>query len=560
MKKLFFILLLCLSISIGLCSCLDIGNNSTEDPSQNAETPELSVEYIYELAKNSGYDGTVEQFIEEFKGKQGEPGTPGAPGADGVGIADAGFDENAHLILILTNGEKVDCGKISINVESSGSTSLSIGANGNWYINGEDTGKRAEAIDGTTWHTGTGAPISTVGIDGDLYLNTKNCDLYKKVLGAWTLIANIAGEGITVNEGDNYDITLNTNTEPDRYTAAKALMSAVRVEAVFSGVTTQYQQVSNGAGVIYKLDKAMGDAYIITNYHVVYDADALTYNNIADSIGIYLYGMEYSDYKIEAKYVGGSMTYDIAVLKVTDSELLRTSAVRAVELADSSDVRALDTAIAIGNPASSGISVTKGCVSVVSEYLEMIAPDNHTTVEYRVMRIDTPVNSGNSGGGLFNSDAKLIGIVNAKENDSSLENMGYAIPSNLAVYVAENIIRNCDGNASEQVKKCVIGMMITLSDIKTEYNTETGVIDVIETAVIQEISTGSIAESVLMVGDVIKSFEIDGVTYEVKHNYDGGEILLNADADSEVYINVEREGTPLRVKLEITEDNFSRIS
>lgn len=557
MKKIAFLLLLCLAFSLCLSSCVDISAilNSGEENNEdgNEKNPDLTAEYVYQLAKNEGYTGTLEQFIAEFKGEAG------ADGKDGVGISVAAFNEEGHLILTLTNGKTLDCGKITINVTSSSSTSISIGTNGNWYINGEDTGKRAEATDGTVWHTGSGAPISALGNDGDLYLDTKSSDVYKKNLGVWSVIANIAGDGKTVYEGDNYDVTVNADSSSMRFAAAKSLMSAVRVESLFEGSLGQYIQVSNGAGVIYKLDKDAGDAYIITNYHVVYDADAITSNKIADEINVYLYGMEYSDYKISCEYVGGAMTYDIAVLKVKGNELIKTSAVAAAEVADSEAVEVLDTAIAVGNPASSGLSATLGSVSVKSEYLEILAPDNETMVEYRVMRIDTPVNSGNSGGGLFNAEGKLIGIVNAKEGDTSLENMGYAIPSNLAVYVTENIIRNCDGKPNEQVIKCRIGMMIAVSDIKSEYDAENGVIKVTETCAITEFETGSIAEVMLMVGDVIKSFEIDGVTYEVKHNYDGGEILLNANLSSVIYINVERNGAPMRFRLNTTAQNFVKV-
>ena len=549
MKKLFFTLALCLSLSMALSSCVFfdsvIGGN---DPSAYENTPELTTEYVYELARDAGYTGTIKEFIEEFKG------AAGSDGKDGVGIAGAAFDENSHLILTLTNGSVIDCGAITVNVE--GSSSITIGSNGNWYIDGVDTGKKAEATDGTKWHTGSGAPISSLGAEGDLYLDTVSCSVYKKTSGRWSVIATLEGEGSIINEGDeyNYDVTINAEGSGGRYAAAKALMSAVRVVATYSNSWS-----SNGSGVIYRLDKSTGDAYIITNYHVVYDSDARTANKIADKISVFLYGLEYTDYEISATYVGGSMNYDIAVLKVTASEVMKNNAALAVEIADSSEVRVLDTAIAIGNPASSGISATLGSISVESEFIEMLAPDNRTMVEYRVMRIDTPVNSGNSGGGLFDSEGRLIGIVNAKENDTSIENMGYAIPSNLAVNVANNIIRNCDGKANEQVIRCKIGMGITASDLRTEYDSENGVVRVVESCVISEFETGSIAEVVLMVGDVIKSFEIDGVTYELKHNYDGSEILLNADRSSEIYINVERSGEALRYRLYTTADNFISI-
>lgn len=551
MKKKIILLVLVFSLLFGLLSCtlpsldLNTGNGQTKN--------ELSTETVYNMAKDAGYTGSLSEFIAEFKG---EDGKDGEDGEDGVGISNAAFDEDGHLILTLTNGKSVDCGKITINVSSS--SSISIGANGNWYIDGVDTGKRAEGRNGATWHTGTSNPTVTVGTDGDLYLNTITCDVFKKTGTKWSLIANIGGEGTVIEEGDSYEVTINGG-DTDKYAAAKALLSAVRVESVFSQPLSSYQYVSNGSGVIYKLDKVTGDAYIITNFHVVYDSDAITENKISNDIGLYLYGMEYNDYRIKAEYVGGSMNYDIAVLKVTASEILKEGNARAIELADSETVRVLDTAIAIGNPASDGISVTKGSVSVESQYISMVAPDEVTQIEYRVMRIDTPVNSGNSGGGLFNSEGKLIGIVSAKEKDTSYENMGYAIPSNLAVAVAENILRNCDGVANEQVIRCYLGITIAIKDTWTEYDTVTGVVNRKQTCSVNGIENDSIAQSVLMVDDVIRSFEIDGVTYALNYYYSGSEILLYADLGSTLFVNIERDGEAMRLRLPITESNFSKI-
>ena len=110
---------------------------------------------------------------------------------------------------------------------------------------------------------------------------------------------------------------------------------------------------------------------------------------------------------------------------------------------DSEMINVGESAIAIGNPEGNGFSTSLGIVSVDSEYIEMTGADGVTNVEFRVMRIDTAVNGGNSGGGLFNSKGELIGIVNAKIQSTTVENIAYAIPSNLAAAVADNIIYHC---------------------------------------------------------------------------------------------------------------------
>lgn len=104
----------------------------------------------------------------------------------------------------------------------------------------------------------------------------------------------------------------------------KSLLSVVSVYSQFTKlqayiqggriVTREVSYSSAGSGVIYSLDKENGDAYIITNYHVVYDVDSLQTNGISENISIYLYGYEDDDNAITATFYGGAMNYDIAVL------------------------------------------------------------------------------------------------------------------------------------------------------------------------------------------------------------------------------------------------------
>lgn len=122
--------------------------------------------------------------------------------------------------------------------------------------------------------------------------------------------------GRVVGQDGNVNVDINGNSNDASYAVAKGLRSAVSVQSSFN-VYTQYGTVSSisaaGSGVIYKLDKETGSAFIITNYHVVFDKSSVNDNGIADNIYVYLYGSEYSDMKIPATYVGGSRNYDIAV-------------------------------------------------------------------------------------------------------------------------------------------------------------------------------------------------------------------------------------------------------
>ena len=228
---------------------------------------------------------------------------------------------------------------------------------------------------------------------------------------------------VTVEKVEQVDgITINSSYSPNVLAATKALLSAVTVTCRFEKLTTAgiKEGYSTGSGVIFKLDKANGDAYVITNHHVVYDETSNTKNRISPDINLFLYGQEYADYKIPATYVGGSMQYDLAVLKVSASQVLMKSNAIAAEFADSDSVSVLDLAIAIGNPEGETLSATVGYVNVDSEEIDNPAIEKtqnssgNTLNTLRVMRIDAAVNHGNSGGGLFNEKGQLIGIVNAK--------------------------------------------------------------------------------------------------------------------------------------------------
>ncbi len=370
---------------------------------------------------------------------------------------------------------------------------------------------------------------------------------------------------ITVEGGDNYSITVNTSSE-DTASAAKALLSAVSITCDFEAVYDNYPGVSStekrssGSGVIYKLDKEHGEAYIITNYHVVYYENSKTANGISNDIKMYLYGQEGNEdeYGIDLEYVGGSMNYDIAILKTSSpSTLLAQSNAMAVEFADSDEVAVLDRAIAIGNPEALGISATLGHINVDSEYITMEGADGVTTIQIRVMRMDTPVNSGNSGGGLFDSQGRLIGIVNAKLTDS--ENMSYAIPSNFVRYVAENILYYCDGTSYQHVYRCYLGITVEMARLYTEYDIETGKIYRREDVSVKEVTSGSLADGLIMAGDIINSISVDGASYDVTRMYIVTDSMLNARVGSSVVINVTRDGADMDITIPITSDSLTAV-
>ena len=370
--------------------------------------------------------------------------------------------------------------------------------------------------------------------------------------------------GSTVNN----EITITPSASHTAYAAAMGLRSAVSIYCTYTRTVgggypwnptpTTQSFYTMGSGVIYRLDG--GDAYIITNYHLVYNSSATANEGMAENIYVYLYGLEKENYAIPATFVGGSPNYDIAVLRVEDSEVLAMQAASgtaaAVTVGEEASLYPGMATLAIGNPSTEsvgGISVTQGIVSVDSETITMSAVDSGAETEFRVIRTDTPVNPGNSGGGLFNDRGEWIGIVNAKLTVDDVENIGYAIPVDVAQAVADNILRNCDGEESVRVKRPLLGIGIQTTALSSWYDPESGLIQKRETVSIVEVSETAPA---FRVGDVILSLKVGEDFAEITRQHQLLDLMLEGDAGETVIFTVLRDGETVEVSAVLTEEHF----
>jgi len=346
---------------------------------------------------------------------------------------------------------------------------------------------------------------------------------------------------------------------------AEAVFSCLSVYSYFEG----FSSPNGGAGIIYKLDKTTGSAYILTNYHVVYNKSASP--QISEDIVLLMYGQERvpneegTDYKygIPATYIGGSMKLDVAVLYVENSEVLKNSNAKEVVLGDSNELSMGQDAIAIGNPAGNGVAVTNGIVSVDSEFNRMYAADGTTVVNFRVIRIDTAINGGNSGGGLFDAYGRLIGIVHAKVNSSAAENIAYAIPINIAVYTADGLIERFEKAGkvgAYAASKCLLGITISLTDSYAYYDTTEKRVRVVETVAISEdVAETAAAYGKLQKGDVIKKITIvNTATGETRAELNAtrtfivvDSMLLAREGDT-IYVEYERGGETATAEIVVT--------
>ena len=148
---------------------------------------------------------------------------------------------------------------------------------------------------------------------------------------------------------------------------------------------------------------------------------------------------------------------------------------------------------------------------------------------------------------------EVIGIVNAKMSDSSIDNIGYAIPSNVAKYVAENIIYY-DGidSVNDSVYRILIGVNVAIHSAGTVYDLETGKVLKVEEVMVENVVAGGASVGKLQSGDIIKSVEIDGVTYEIVRTFNVIDVMLSARSNSTVIFNVLRDGKDVAVEIDVS--------
>ena len=368
------------------------------------------------------------------------------------------------------------------------------------------------------------------------------------------------------NDGVDGTTTIINGAEANAVGITQGLRSSVSIFCTFTqesrwgnfgGVGNATEYYSAGSGVIYQLNQAAGDAIIITNYHVVFDADSRAENGIAEKIQVYLYGSEINGMEMEATYVGGSMHYDLAVLQVKGSDVLKNSDAAPVSLGNSDLLQVGSTAIAIGNAEGSGISTTSGVVSIPSEYITMTASDGVTSVNYRVIRVDTAVNSGNSGGGLFDVDGKLIGIVNAKTIESGVENIGYALPVAVVEAVVNNILDYCLNQDNENVMRPILGVTVQVVASRAVYDSETGLLIIQDTVQVQSVEKGQLGK-VFEVGDILVSATLNGVTKPLTRQHHLIDLLVTARVGDVVEFVVLRGGQEVTLSVTIDENCLTK--
>lgn len=289
-----------------------------------------------------------------------------------------------------------------------------------------------------------------------------------------------------------------------------------------------------GSGVIYKKDGK--DAYIVTNNHVIVNAE---------KIDILLASGE----KVSGQLVGADTYSDIAVIKI-DAEKAHSVA----EFANSDSIKVGETAIAIGSPLGSvyANTVTQGIISSLSRTVTSQTEDGQT-ISTNAIQTDTAINPGNSGGPLINIQGQVIGINSSKITSSSLANnggvsiegMGFAIPSNDAV----SIINQLETNG--KVVRPALGIhMVDLTNLSTSQLEKAGLANTDLTSGVVVVSTqsGLPADGKLKTYDVIT--EINSKKIESKSDLQSA--LYKQKINDTITVTYYRQDKEEKVDIKLT--------
>ena len=282
----------------------------------------------------------------------------------------------------------------------------------------------------------------------------------------------------------------------------------------------QSSSAASGSGFVLT-----DDGYILTNYHVIEGSNSITVST-------------YSGETYDAELIGYDKSNDIAVLKVEAEDLVP------VVLGNSDNLNVGDSVVAIGNPLGElTFTLTSGAISAKDRKVTL-----SSSVTMNLLQTDCAINSGNSGGALFNLYGEVIGVTNAKystssSSEASIDNIGFAIPINSIMNIVESIIEK------GYISKPYVG--ISVSDVSAEtqqYGIPAG-------AAVQSVVEGSPAEQAgLQRGDVITA--VNGTAVDSNALVD---LVGASEVGDKLVLSVYRQGTTMEITVTVGEQIQSAL-
>ena len=324
------------------------------------------------------------------------------------------------------------------------------------------------------------------------------------VAGACFVGVSVAKDKLYPSTADRIETTSGTTSAKSETSSSGSSSSSSNVASVVNevmpsvvSITSTIQssnyygfgtQESEGAGSGFIVAKTKDNLMIATNNHVVSDATSLTVGFVDDTTA-------------KATVVGTDSSADLAVIsvKIKDIKDSTASKIKVATLGSSDDLKVGEEVVAIGNALGYGQSVTTGVVSAKNREVSL------TDGTMNLLQTDAAINPGNSGGVLINMDGQVVGINNAKLEDTSVEGMGYAIPITTAKTILTDLM-----NASSVSTKDAAFLGVVGRDINESYSSALGIPSGIY---VSQVVSGSPAEKAgISAGDVITKFEGNNVS------------------------------------------------
>ena len=324
------------------------------------------------------------------------------------------------------------------------------------------------------------------------------------VAGACFVGVSVAKDKLYPSTADRIETTSGTTSAKSETSSSGSSSSSSNVASVVNevmpsvvSITSTIQssnyygfgtQESEGAGSGFIVAKTKDNLMIATNNHVVSDATPLTVGFADDTTA-------------KATVVGTDSSADLAVISVKLSDIKDSTAskIKVATLGSSDDLKVGEEVVAIGNALGYGQSVTTGVVSAKNREISL------TDGTMNLLQTDAAINPGNSGGVLINMDGQVVGINNAKLEDTSVEGMGYAIPITTAKTILTDLM-----NASSVSTKDAAFLGVVGRDINESYSSALGIPSGIY---VSQVVSGSPAEKAgISAGDVITKFEGNNVS------------------------------------------------
>lgn len=290
------------------------------------------------------------------------------------------------------------------------------------------------------------------------------------------------------------------------------------------------QVASEGSGVIYRKDKDY--AYLVTNTHVI---------NGAKKVDIRLADGN----KVPGEIVGTDTYSDISVVRIPADKVKNVA-----EFGDSSKLTVGETAIAIGSPLGSDYAntVTQGIVSSLSRNVSSRSEDGQT-IATQAIQTDAAINPGNSGGPLVNIQGQVIGITSSKiantnNGSTSVEGMGFAIPSNDVVNIIEQLEKN-----GKVIRPALGIQMVNLSSLSSSSSDRLKLPDNVKNGVVvRSTQTGMPVDGKLEKYDVIT--KIDDT--EISSASDIQSALYKHSINEEIKVTYYRDGKEQTTTIKLT--------